>query len=161
ITVGTMAAGRIHPDLEGLIGFCVNTLPLRIEIDPAWTFAQLVQRVRDRTTEAFDHQVYPFDQLVDELDLPRELGRFPLFDVMVVLQNNEQAEFTLPGLTLQRVELRAGVAKFDFGFQFTESDDGLDLVLEYNTNLFRRTRIESMAADLVAVFSAVAAQPEV
>ena len=87
LVVGTPIAGRNHPQTEDQVGFYVNTLPLRMRIDPEECFVDFVQRVKSLTLQAFDHQQFPFDLLVELLDLPRDLGRSPLFDVLVTMQN--------------------------------------------------------------------------
>src|SRR5262249_36534990 len=86
ITVGSPMAGRTHPDLEDQVGYCVNTLPLRTGVRRSETFASLLDRVRDIVSAAIEHQSYPLDRLVDDLDLPRDLARSPLFDVVVAIE---------------------------------------------------------------------------
>lgn len=97
IIVGSPIAGRPHPDLENQIGFYVNTLALRNKVNSTDSFDRLFSRVKQTTLEAYQHQEYPFDRLVDELNLPIDTGRHPVFDVMFVLQNNSEndVEFTV------------------------------------------------------------------
>ncbi|OQX04994.1 MAG: hypothetical protein BWK80_52870, partial [Desulfobacteraceae bacterium IS3] len=82
-------AGRIHPDLENQIGFFVNTLALRDTVIGDESFMTLLSKVKQTTLEAYQHQIYPFDKLV-ELDVQRDISRSPIFDVMLVLQNTDE-----------------------------------------------------------------------
>lgn len=160
LTVGTVTAGRIHPDVEKQIGFYVNTLALRTTVDADESFAAFLDRVRDRTLESFDHQVYPFDRLVEDLDVPAD-GRFPVFDVMVVLQNNETAELRLPGITLQSVTLPPTGSKFDLSFHFAETAGAIELTLEFRADRFDRAPVDRMGAEFLRLVNAVLATPTV
>jgi amino acid adenylation domain-containing protein/FkbH-like protein/FkbM family methyltransferase len=154
LTVGTVTAGRIHPDVESQIGFYVNTLAIRASLNAASSFDEFLEQIRDRTLEAFDHQAYPFDCLVDDLDIPAD-GRFPLFDVMVVLQNNETAELQLPGLSLEPVELPSSGNKFDLSFHFAESAEALELTLEFRADRFPIESVERMGAEFSRLVKAI------
>src|SRR5690606_19365535 len=90
IIVGTPIAGRDHIDLEDQIGFYVNTLALRTQFNGGMSYVELLREVKGVTLGGYEHQVYPFDALVEDLDLSRDMSRNALFDVMIVLQNNER-----------------------------------------------------------------------
>ncbi|WP_157243996.1 condensation domain-containing protein, partial [Paenibacillus elgii] len=92
VIVGTPIAGRPHADLESIIGMFVNTLALRHYPAGEKTFQDYVQEVKETSLKAFENQDYPFEALVDKLDLKRDMSRHPLFDTMFVLQNTEQGE---------------------------------------------------------------------
>jgi amino acid adenylation domain-containing protein/FkbH-like protein/FkbM family methyltransferase len=160
VTVGTVTAGRIHPALEEQIGFYVNTLALRSTLDADEPFTRFLARLGASTLEAFDHQAYPFDRLVDDLDFPSD-GRFPLFDVMVVLQNNDTAELRLPGLAIEAVDLPATASKFDLSFHFAESAGGLELTLEYRVGRFEAAgAVTRVASEFVRLATAVLDAPD-
>ena len=159
IITGSPVAGRNHPDLESQIGFYVNTLALRNRIEPDRSFREFLAGVHDNTTAALDHQSYPFDRLVDELDLARDMSRTPLFDVMVVLQNNEDWELRLGDLRISSFESGNNTSKFDLTFEFSESDNALELALEFNTDLFDSGRIERMAGHLERLIDEVLEAP--
>lgn len=147
IIVGTTVAGREHLQLEEQIGFYVNTLALRTAVDENAAFPALLERVKHTMLAAFDHQLYPFDKLVDELDIPRDLSRFPVFDVAVVMQQGMHAADNVPQMDdLQVEEDRVGVTTslYDLTFWFLDRGDGITLTLEYNTDLFVRERMELM-----------------
>jgi amino acid adenylation domain-containing protein len=159
--VGTPVACRDDPELESQVGFYVNTLPLRLEVEGADPFATLFARVGDALSAAIDHRFYPFDLLVDELDLPHDGGRPPLFDVMVVFQDAGQRSFLLDGITVTPFSGEPKVAKFPLTFEFVETATRTTLHLEYATDLFDRGRIERMAAHFGQLLAAaVAAAPE-
>lgn len=94
IIIGTPTAGREHADLENQVGFYVNTLAIRDRVTPGKSFLSFLDQVKQNTMDAYEHQLYPFDKLVDELDIKRDPGHHPLFDVMVVLQNNPRFELS-------------------------------------------------------------------
>ena len=115
------------------------------------------------TLAAYEHQVYPFDRLVDELRLRRDASRSPLFDVLVVLQNLKEAAgvpVVVEGLTARPFELENSVSKFDLSFRFWESGGGLHAQIEYNTDLFRRDTIERMLGHLQTLLRAAVTRPE-
>jgi NRPS condensation-like uncharacterized protein len=95
LVIGSPIANRNHHEIEGLIGFFVNTLALRTEIDPEESFRSLLRRVKERTLEAYEHQDVPFEQVVDHLDIPRQLNRNPVFQVIFDLHNQPNASFLL------------------------------------------------------------------
>ena len=146
IVVGFLNAGRNHRDLEDQIGFYVNTLPIRSQISPQSSFQEVFGQVRKNILSAIDHQAYPFDLLVEEFVSSRNASRSPFFDVLVVLQN-----IAMPGksdfanhLVFDNYDWDTKSAKFDITFTFHETSDDLFLNLEYNTDLFIRTRMERL-----------------
>ncbi|WP_144028945.1 condensation domain-containing protein, partial [Paenibacillus tyrfis] len=98
VIVGTPIAGRPHADLESIIGMFVNTLALRHYPAGEKTFHDYVHEVKETSLKAFENQDYPFEALVDKLNLKRDMSRHPLFDTMFVLQNTEQGEEEIEGL---------------------------------------------------------------
>ena len=89
IIIGTPIAGREHPDLENQIGFYVNTLALRTQFSKKDSFNTILSHVKKVVLGAHEHQLYPFDDLVSSLDIPRDMSRNPLFDVQVIVQNQQ------------------------------------------------------------------------
>ncbi|MDR3006922.1 MAG: condensation domain-containing protein, partial [Sphingobacterium sp.] len=141
IVIGTPIAGRNHKDLEDQVGFYVNTLALRNEFKPSDSFNEIFQRLKKLCIDSFEHQIYPFNKLVSELNLPSDRSRNPLFDVMVVLQNTSlntsQIEYQMGDLSVGKYQ-REGhqVSKFDLTFIFTEGSNGINLLLEYSSDIF-------------------------
>ncbi|HVC21503.1 MAG TPA: amino acid adenylation domain-containing protein, partial [Vicinamibacterales bacterium] len=159
IVVGTPVAGRLNPELDSQIGFYVNTLALRLPLRPDRSGAAIVRLAADRLAEALEHQAYPFDRLVEELQIRRDLGRSPLFDVMVV-HGERQEPFELEGVRLTPRALESRTSHFDLTFLFGEGSDTLEIAVEYSTALFQRGTIERMAAHYRALLLALVRRPE-
>ena len=148
LVIGTPIAGRDYVELEDQLGFYINTLALRTQFSGTGTFTELLQQVRKTVLDGFEHQVYPFDRLVNELQLERDTNRSPLFDVVLVLQNAGMGQaYTAPeGLSVSSYPFSSSTTKFDLIFNITETAEGLQLLLEYNTDLFREGRVQRMLA---------------
>jgi amino acid adenylation domain-containing protein len=147
IIVGTPMAGREHDELYNQIGFFVNTLPLRTKLDSSDTVDLLLRKVKENTLNAYKYQLYPFDLLVDDLNLKRDLSRSALFDVTVEYQKQEafvSRPKSMANGTIANYPIEFQVSKFDLTFSFTESDDRLSLSVIYNTDLFQKASIERM-----------------
>ncbi|WP_458121519.1 non-ribosomal peptide synthase/polyketide synthase [Paenibacillus sp. Z6-24] len=160
IVVGSPVAGRPYDNLQEMIGMFVGTLPLRTYPEGEKSFADYVQEVKDIALQAFDHQEYPFEELVEKLNIPRDLSRNALFDTMFVLQNMEQTERTIQGLQFTPYELSHPAAKFDLTLTVTESDDALECTLEYATSLYKQETIERMAGHFVQLIQSAVRQPD-
>lgn len=161
IVVGTPIAGRNRPEVEGLIGFFINTLVLRSDLSDDPSFRQLLKRVKETSLAAYSHQDLPFEKLVEELQPQRDLSHTPLFQVMLGLQNAPVGKMELPGLTLSRMDLNIGTAKFDLNLLLQEEESGLSGVFEYNTDLFEAETIAELATQLTTLLRAAVAEPDV
>ncbi|HZW34326.1 MAG TPA: amino acid adenylation domain-containing protein, partial [Isosphaeraceae bacterium] len=161
IAVGVPVANRNRPEVEDLIGYFVNMLVLRTDLSDDPTFGALVQRVRETTLGAFEHQELPFDQLVQALQPVRDPSRTPLFDVMFVLQNNRMPDASRQELTLGHLEVGEGTrtAKFDLTLCIVEGDERLFGSIEYNTDLFDGSTIERLIGHFRTLLATVVAQP--
>ena len=162
IIIGCPVAGRDHADLKDQIGFYVNTLPLRSQVQPDLSFEAFLDQVRKTCTEAYEHQAYPFDRLVHELNLNRDISRSPLFDVMLVLQNVEASQLSFEDLRIAPFFDQYATSQFDLTFSFEERDDALHGTLWYNTDLFLPDRIARLShhfQQLVASILNDASQP--
>jgi len=142
IVVGTPTAGRVHADLESIIGMFVNTLSIRNYPKKEKSFREFLQEVKTRTLAAFENQDYQFEDLIEKLDLKRDMSRSPLFDVMFSLQNMELTEIEIPGLKLNPYEHENKTAKFDLMLMGYEVEDRLRFSIEYSTKLFKKESIE-------------------
>ncbi|MFD2012594.1 amino acid adenylation domain-containing protein, partial [Streptomyces narbonensis] len=166
VPLGTPVAGRSDEALDDLVGFFVNTLVLRTDTSGDPTFRELVARVRETDLAAYAHQDVPFEHLVEELNPTRSLARHPLFQVMLVLQNNADAVLELPGLDARMETVLNGTAKFDLTAAFTETRDGdgnpsgITGALEYAVDLFDRGSAEALVARLVRLLEAAVAAPD-
>ncbi|MEZ0612455.1 amino acid adenylation domain-containing protein, partial [Fibrella sp. WM1] len=162
IIVGAPVAGRTHLQLEELVGFFVNTVALRTQLDGQLTFDKLLQRVKAGVLGAYEHQQYPFDQLVDDLKLPRGLDESPLFNVLVVYDKANwkalmQGGFN--GIRFQEYGARRGTAKFDLDFTFHEEQDSLTLTLGYSTDRFSAARINQLLQHFARLTESILTNP--
>ncbi|MFM2051975.1 MAG: non-ribosomal peptide synthetase, partial [Pseudomonadota bacterium] len=160
ISVGTPVANRGHGATEHLVGLFVNTLVIRSRIEPQQPFSVLLAQVRQTALGAFARQELPFDRLVEALQPERSLAHAPLFQVLFVLQNNEQADTRLAGLEVTPVAQAGSVAKFDLTLNALETPEGLVLDWEFATDLFTPARIGRMAGHFEQVLREVTRQPE-
>ena len=159
IIVGSPIANRNREEVESLIGFFVNTLPLRTDLSGHPTFAELVIRVRAACLDAFANQDYPFERLVDELQPERDLSRNPLFQVMFALQNAPEEELEIPGLSFTSIDLSRTAAQFDIVLDMWEQDEGLLGVFEFSTDLFDESTIVRMAGHFSTLMRSVVVDP--
>lgn len=148
IVVGTVIAGRKHTDLEKIVGMFVNTLALRNYPTGEKTVTQFLQETRERTIKAFENDEYKFEDLLDKLELKRDLSRNPLFDVMLVFQNFLEADASggpegeqEEGLKIIPYEYEHSTARFDLTLVAFDVDKKLHFTVEYCTKLFREETI--------------------
>ncbi len=142
--VGTPIANRNRSETEGLIGFFVNTLVLRGDVRGNPSFSELLRRVREAALGAYAHQDLPFEKLVEELQLDRDLSRAPLTQVVFTLQNAPLDELRLEGLRLTMLEIESETAKFDVVVNMWEERGAMLGWIEYNRDIFDETRIQRM-----------------
>ncbi len=160
IVIGTPIANRNRLEIEGLIGFFVNTLVLRSDLSGNPSFRELLRRVREVCLGAYAHQDLPFERLVEELHLARDLSRNPLFQVMFVLQNASPQAVELPGLSLSPVEVDTRTTYFDLTLHIVDTDQGLVGTFAYNTDLFDAVTITRMLGHFASLLESVIAAPD-
>ena len=162
ITVGTPIAGREHPDLEGQVGLYLNTLAIRTVFDGNDTFLEALQKEKKQLLDAYAHQEFPFDSLVEALDLERETSRSPLFDVMVVLQNQQQLNsfrHQPTDLVITEHPITQNTAHFDLTFIFTENDT-FSLEIAYNTDIYDEVAVKRIFFHLENLFAQTSRFPD-
>jgi amino acid adenylation domain-containing protein len=159
ILVGSPVAGRDHIDLEQQIGFFVNTLALRNEVKGEQSFDELFITIKQNTLDAYNHQMYPFDRLVEELELKRDTGRSAVFDVLVTLQNvsdqNEKIHEDVEAI----IDYGLQSCKFDIEFSFQENGDYLSFEVDYNTDVYERKMIEQFIVHYKKILSELLNNP--
>jgi amino acid adenylation domain-containing protein len=161
LLVGTPIANRNRGETEQLLGFFGNTLVLRTDLSGDPTFLDLLARVRETALGAYAHQDLPFESLVDELQPKRDMSRTPLFQIMFVFENAEASPtLALANLALSHVETTMGAAKFDLTFGVSETEQGMLVSMEYNTDLFEDATIKRMLAHYKLLVEGVIANPE-
>ncbi|OQP45852.1 hypothetical protein A4H97_31915 [Niastella yeongjuensis] len=162
IIVGSPIAGREHVDLEDQIGLYVNTLALRNRFSGSDTFKALLNKVSRVLLDAYEHQAYPFDELVVELNAATDRSRNALFDVMVVFQPGgiNKAADDRENIRVTRYEgVENQTSKFDLSFVFIESEEQLFLETEYNSNLFNQSTIVQFVTHLQQLITAAIEHP--
>ena len=159
IVVGTPIANRNRSEIEGLIGFFVNTLLLRTDLSDNPSVKGLLGRLRDVALGAYAHQDLPFERLVEELQPERDLSRNPLSQIMFALQNAPQEALKLSGLALSPLEVDSGTAKFDLSLSMIEAAEGLRGLLEYNTDLFDAATIARLLGHFRTLLEGIVTNP--
>ena len=161
ICVGTTVAGRNQQELEGLIGFFINTLALRSEVKGNRSFTELLKDIKTTTLEAYSHQEVPFEKVVDAVVKGRDASRNPLFQVLFSLQNTpEIPELKLGGLSLSAENQKHNTSRFDIAFMVRETEKGIHATIEYNTDLYSAERIEAMASHFSELLRSIVTAPQ-
>src|SRR5262245_37186760 len=158
--VGSPIAGRRYRETEGLIGFFVNILALRVDLGGRTSFRELLGRVKEVTLGAYGRQDMPFERLVAELQPQRDLSRQPLFQIVFTLQNLPQEELELPGLKLRPIGSGRVSSKFDVTIALQETSAGLRGVLEYATDLFDPATVERLMDHWKRLLEGAVVNPE-
>lgn len=144
IIIGTPIAGRDHADLSDQIGFYINTLPLRNIVNPEESFESFYTTVKENTLLSYEHQMYPFDRLVDDLDVRNDTSRSAVFDVILMLQNMRDVveNKNLDQEAFYTIEDRGyKVSKFDMDIAFQEQGDYLSFNVTYNTDIYSQESV--------------------
>ncbi|MGO4879184.1 amino acid adenylation domain-containing protein [Pedobacter psychrotolerans] len=160
IVVGVPVSGRPHAELEMMMGMFINTLPLRNYPSGEKVYREYLQELKSRTLSSFDHQSYPYESLLDELKVVRDLSHNPLFDVMFSYENFESIDLQIPGLQLKSHSLNHPISKFDLTLMVNEKNDKLYLTLEYSTELFAEKTITRFIDYFKNIVSGIIANPE-
>lgn len=152
IVVGTAVGGRPDLSFNDLIGFFVNTLPLRVSVDDRFTLTELFRNVKEAVLGALTNNIYPFDKIVEDLNRPYSLNRHALYDVVVVFQNEEATSLALSheylGKKISLADVPFRSVTTDLRIEFNEYEGGLQLNIDYDTSLFKEKRIEFILCHL-------------
>lgn len=161
VCVGSASAGRGRPELEALIGSFVNTLVLRGDLSGDPTFADLVRRTRGTALEAYAHQDVPFERLVGELDVARDVSRTPLFETMLILHNQQGSDLhILPGVVGERFQMGHPQSLYDLVVDASVTPAGLSLRARYDAALFTAETVTQLMTRYEALLRAVVADPQ-
>lgn len=164
VVVGSPVNGRIHKDLENQIGFFVNMLVIRSHVNAEDSFTFFLSQIKKNVLDVFEHQVYPFDMILDDLDIPRDMSRNPLFDVEVTTSVNDTWE-TVNGsdrqhaVTDMEADLNIGT-KFDVMLQLVDTGGAMQLSVRYNADLFRKRSMVLLKERLLKITREVLNQPD-
>jgi len=160
ITVGCPLAGRVHADVEQVVGMFVTTLAMRANVASDKPFSTLMDEVRAFCLAGFQNQDYAYEDLLDALDLPRDPARNPLFDAAFAYQPPTGDVPPLDGLAYVRSARGPDTAKFDLSLEATPTADAYDIVLTYNTALFPPDMAARMLARFVRLLGSAVARPD-
>ena len=165
IIIGTAIAGRSHADLQNIIGMFVNTLALRNTPGGEKTYQYLLKEVIARSIKAFENQDLQFEELVDKLDLEKDLSRNPLFDISIVVHKQEEVEKGAERLIAQTtaalppMESAHKISRFDLTFLVDEYEEDIQITIEYYTGIFKKETIQRLASHFQNVIRAVINDP--
>ncbi len=160
LVIGTPLANRVRPEHRDMIGYFINLLALRVDLSGNPSFTEMVRRFRAMSRDVFAHQALPFDQLINELKLPRPINHQTLVQVMYALHSFEVAPLRLPGVAVDQRPIETGTAKFDLNFQCLETDLGLEIAVEYNSDIFSVDRIRLMTEHLTGLIETFVNDPD-
>ncbi|MER5357276.1 amino acid adenylation domain-containing protein [Streptomyces sp. NPDC002785] len=160
VAVGTPVAGRIRPELEGLVGAFINTLVVRTDLSGDPGFAELLGRVRRTAVDAYAHQDVPFERLVQELRPDRGLDRNPLFQVLFAGLSGSAAGPRLPGVEVEQIDLDNGTAKVDLSLVVAERPTGTTGTVAFDHDLFDRSTVERLVGHYLRLLDSAAGDPE-
>ncbi len=151
IIVGTVIAGRTHQDLNNIVGMFVNTLPIRNYPGGNKSFKDFAAEVKENTLKASENQDYPFEELINKLDIHTGLDRNPLFNVAFTFNNIEFEKLALEDLEIQNYEFEKKISHFDMVLHTAENNEIINLNLEYTAALFNRANAEMILNHYVQV----------
>lgn len=163
--VGTAVAGREHQDLTNQIGLYINTLAIRTEFNDTISFKELLEIQKVTLIDAYKHQSYPFDVLLDQLDVKRDVSRSALFDMMVVLQN-QQNIFASDTTSFEEISVKPyegsekSTSQFDISLSFVEKEDTIDVAITYNTDIYTEFFVKRFVEHLECLIKNAMGNPE-
>jgi amino acid adenylation domain-containing protein len=158
--IGIPIGGRVYEEQESLIGMVINNFPLRITPLEHMTFPEMFEMCMKKFYLAYDNQLLPIDRIVEELKVARTPNVSPLFQVMFNLLDMFDESICLSGSQMEMIDKRRHIAQFDFSLHIYETHKSLNCVLEYNTNLFKRSRMERMAGHFLELVKNLMKNPE-
>ena len=161
ILIGSPVAGRNRAEIEGLIGFFINTVVLRANFSQEPSFRSLLAQVREVALGAYAHQGMPFEKLVEELQIERDTSRNPLFQVWFNMLNLEDIQLKMPSIDVESIYNGEIASKFDLTLYVAEQEDTVKLRLVYNTDLFSPERMLEMLNQYHHLLSQIVENPDI
>jgi pristinamycin I synthase-3/4 len=157
IVIGSPIANRREAQLEDLVGFFVNSLVMRVRLNPRQSFQTLLAEVRKTALQAYEHQDVPFERLVEVLSPERSLNMTPIFQVVFALQNAPMGSQQLSGLEVERIAGDELLVRFDLELHVFEFENEIGFYWLYNKGLFDHARMEQMARHYVKLLDEIVA----
>lgn len=157
IVIGSPVNGRVIPEVENMLGMFANTLAIRAYPENEKTVGIFLTEVRDICLHAYENQEYPFEELVEQVNVKRDFSRNPLFDVMLVMQNNVIEKYEIEGEENDVDMENAGVtAKFDLTFSIVKGNNEYYIGLQYCIDLFKRETAEQILSHFIRILEQMA-----
>ena len=160
VVVGSVVAGRRRVELEDVIGYCVNTVALRSELSDGLTGQDLLKQVRRVVADAYDHQELPFEEVIEALSLRREGTLSPLFNVMIVCEDDPLSAFKIRDLEATHLPWEPTVLEFDLVLMVVNKGQGLELALLYNSTIFDDSTVSRMLGQIETLLGEFIKKPE-
>jgi amino acid adenylation domain-containing protein/FkbH-like protein len=161
IAIGSPIANREQAEVKSLIGFFVNNLVLRSDFSAPLNFVELIKNSKKMLLDAYKNQQIPFEHIVEQLKPERSLSHSPLFQIMIIYQNNELESLELPGVSLKYNQVEHKIAKYELTLNISESGEGLFLEWEYNTDIFSESTIQGFAEHFSSLMTTLLAKPDI
>ena len=159
VVIGSPIANRNRTEIEGLIGFFVNSLVLRFDLSQDPTFEDFLAQVRQTTQDAYDHQDLPFEMLVEKLQIERHLDRNPLTQIVFALQNAPSSPWDLPGVNIEEIPSGFDSVRVDLEVYLWDAPEGLGGFCSYNRDLFDAETIVRMMNHFKTLLAAIVENP--
>jgi len=161
ILIGSPMANRKSPEVDSLIGFFVNTIIFRADLSNNPSFTTVLKRIKQTCLGGYNHQDIPFEKIVDELQIERDLSRSALFQVMFSLQNTPMdSSFKLSGVKVSHSQIPTNTSNFDLTMDVTETEGQLQGVVEYNPDLFNKETIARLVTHFSNLLESIVSEPE-
>ena len=161
VAVGTPLANRNPIETEELIGYFANTVVMRMNMEGDPTFREMIARAREEALGAYENQEAPFEKVVEAVNPQREMGRNPLYEVMMVMQNYEIGEVEMEGMRARVMEVEGRGTKCELMMEIKEEGEGMEWRMEYEAEMYEEERIERMMRQYEKVMEAVASDPDI
>lgn len=161
IVVGSPIIGRNNSQLSNIIGMFVNTLPLCTKIDDNICIKEFINNIKNMCLNAFKHQSYPLDEIVNNLNISRDVSRNPLFDTLFTYQNGGLETFDLGNIKSKYYISDTNISKFDLSLEIVPNDDVLNLNFEYCTHLFTKDFVENISEHYINIVKIILNNPEI
>jgi len=160
LCIGTPVAGRDLPELEDLLGFFINSVPIRTTLNNEMSFLELLDAVKFNSLEAFEHRQVPFEKIVEVQSQERDLSRNPIFQAMFVLQNMPETDLSFPESKITEIPHVHKSAILDLTFELTHKNGKLDGAIEFSTDLFTTETVERMISHFIQILEEVLLDPK-
>ncbi|PFV21809.1 non-ribosomal peptide synthetase, partial [Bacillus thuringiensis] len=155
IVIGSLIAGRRHTQLEKIAGVFINNLAIRTKPEGKKGVMAFLTEMKQSLLDAYENQEFPYEELVEELNVKRDLSRNPLYDVMLVLHNTDLKEIELPEVQIRQHEIKSQRTKLDITLNIEEVGDKLICEVEYKSRLYNRNSIEQMMKNYIKILKQI------